>query len=130
MEKHFDIDKVVSIDFYPVRIQNWIWQDEIPEKRIFFGLINLRGAISPGFRDLGDWGDRRRYTQKEVEEYGYKVYPYEERINNRVCSKPCVSLNLISDIKIQKTFETEEEASHWIEELKLKSGKSFEIIKK
>ena len=59
---------------------------------------------------------------------GYLVYPWGEKINDRVCYKPYVTVYLKHEVEVIQYFETEKEASRWVESLKTKSGRDFEVI--
>lgn len=128
IKEHFDINQIIGIKFHPERSAGYSWVEAEPEKRIFFGLIPWRYGRPAGFTDAGSplqW----IYTEEDLKSYGYKVYSFDERINDRVCEKPYVVVYLAHELQISKKFETDSEAEEWVDQLKEKSGKSFEVIK-
>ena len=127
-QEHFDVNEIIGIKLIQERpAGEFQWVEAKPEERTFFGLIKVRSAQPAGFLDHSSFQETI-YTEKELKDYGYTVYPYSERVNSRVCRKPYVTVYLPHDLSVQRTFESNEKASAWIEELKATSGKTFEIV--
>lgn len=127
IKEHFDVDQIIGVKFFPETAAGYEWVEATPEKRIFFGLIPWRPGRPAGFLDLGSY-DGTIYTEETLKGYGYKVYSYEERIAQRVCNKPYVTVYLSHELQVSKRFETDKEAESWIEWLKNTTGKVFEVI--
>lgn len=127
IKEHFDLDQIISVRFISEREAGFEWVEAIPEKRIFFGLIRWRSGRPAGFLRQGTW-EEIIYTEEALKGYDYKVYPYEERVNQRVCHKPYVTVYLSHDLQVTKSFETDAEAESWIEKIKAESGKTFEVV--
>ena len=127
IKEHFDVEQIIGVKFFPESKAGFDWVEATPEKRIFFGLIPWRSGRPAGFLDLRSY-DRTIYTEESLNGYGYKVYSYEERIAQRVCNKPYVTVYLSHDLQVTKRFETDLEAESWIEEIKVTSEKTFEVI--
>ena len=127
IQEHFDVNEIIGIKLFFEREARFEWVEAKPEKRGFFGLIKTRSATPAGFLDKGSF-DGTIYSDEELIGYGYKVYTTDERINNRVTEKPYVRIYLSHGLESHKKFETDEEASAWVDELKATSGKTFEIV--
>ena len=128
VKETFDINEIIGIKLTEERVEgNYEWVDAIPEKRTFFGLIKTQSATPAGFLDLHSW-EGEIYTAEELVKYGYKVYSTDERISSRVCRKPHVKIYLSHELTVEKVFETNNEARTWEDQLKLKSGKTFETV--
>ena len=135
VEETFDINEIIGIKLTEEsEVGNYEWVDAVPEKRIFFGLIKTQSASPAGFLDLHSW-EGGIYTVEELEEYGYKVYIMDERIISKllpqepmVFRKPHVKIYLSHELTVEKVFETNREARSWVDQLKLKSGKTFETV--
>ena len=128
IQETFDVNEIIGIKLIEEReADNYVWVDNVPEKRIFLGLIKTRSATPEGFLDLGSWS-YSIYTPEELVGYGYKVYLYEDKSKNCVNRKPHVKIYLSHELTVDGVFETEQEAQAWIEKLKLTSGKTFETV--
>lgn len=127
IKEHFDVDQIIGVKFFPETAAGYDWVEAIPEKRTFFGLILLKSGRPAGFLDRGSW-DGTVYSEEALKGYGYKVYSYEERVAQRVCNKPYVTVYLSHDLQVTKRFEKDKEAESWIEWLKNTTGKTFEVI--
>jgi hypothetical protein len=128
IKEHFDPSQIVKIKFVPERPTSFHWVEAKPEIRSFFGLKVKQKSTPSGFVDRDSWF-QKFYSEDEIKRFGYLVYPWGERINDRVCHKPYVTVYLKHEIQVTQTFETEKEASRWVESLKTKSGRdNFEII--
>ena len=125
-KEYFDVSRIVSAYFIPEHTETkFYWQDSKPITT-FFGLINTGRFTEAGWFNACDWNEEL-YTEDEIRNYGYKVYSTDERINERICHKAYVKVYLTHDKTIKQTFETDKEAEAWIELLKEKSGKTFEV---
>jgi hypothetical protein len=127
MQEHFDPSQIIKIKFVPEWPTSFHWVEAKPEIRSFFGLRVKQKATPAGFVDRGSFG-RKFYSEEDLKRFGYLVYPWGERINDRVCNKPYVLIYLKHEIQVQRTFETEKEALEWVESLKDSSGRDFEVI--
>lgn len=127
IKEHFDLDQIIGVKFTSEREADFEWVEAIPEKRIFFGLIRWRSGRPAGFLNRGSWNGTV-YSEEALKRYGYRVYSYEERVDQRVCHKPYVTVYLSHDLQVTKSFETDAEAESWIEKIKAESGKTFEVV--
>ncbi len=126
-KEYFDLSRIVSVYFkLETTCTNFYWVESKPIKR-FFGLFDTGRFTEAGWCDNRDWEDGIIYTEDEIRNYGYKVYSTDERINERICHKAYVKVYLTHDNTIEQTFETDKEAEAWIELLKEKSGKVFQV---
>jgi hypothetical protein len=125
IQEHFDVNEIIGIKLFPERAARFKWVEATPEKRTFFGLIKTKSEEPAGFLDTGAF-DSVIYTKEDLIGYGYKIY--DDRVNNIVCEKPYATVYLSHDLTTTKKFETDQEALEWIEEIKTKSGKTFEIV--
>lgn len=132
--EYFDISRIISILYKPEHeCNNYEWVESKPIKW-FFGLINTGKFTKSGWKYLscGLWDDDNSivYSDDEMRnKFGYIVYSTDERINNRLCNKAKVTVYLEYDNEICQEFNSNKEAEEWIESLKIKSGKPFEIVK-
>ncbi len=125
-KEYFDVSRIVSAYFIPEHTETkFYWQDSKPITT-FFGLINTGRFTEAGWFNACDWNEEL-YTEDEIRNYGYKVYSTDERINDRICNKAYVKVYLTHDNTIEQRFETDADAEAWIESLKEKSGKTFEV---
>lgn len=124
IEYHFDVNSVIGIKFEKESYTSFVWVEEKIKKR-FLGKPKIYPA---GFIDTRSYRGCI-FTEGELLELGYKVYGFDERVNNLVCRKPYVVVYLGHKLEVNHTFESDEMATEWIEGLKNKSGKTFEVIK-
>jgi len=126
-KEYFDVSRIVSVYFRREHTATrFYWQDSKPITT-FFGLINTGRFTEAGWFNAYDWNEVL-YTEDEIRGYGYKVYNTDERINERICHKAYVKVCLSHDNTIEQSFETDDEAEVWIQSLKEKSGKTFEVV--
>lgn len=125
-QTHFDVKEIIGIKlFLESPVTRFRYVDATEEKRTLFGLLRVRSASPAGFLDLGSYRNEI-YTEKEVVDHGYKVYP--DRVTNQVCRKARANVYLSHDYEVEKIFESDQEAKSWVADLKLASGKTFEIV--
>jgi hypothetical protein len=124
IEYHFDVNSVIGIKFVKESYTSFVWVEEKIKKR-FLGKPKIYPA---GFIDTSSYRGNI-YTEGELLELGYKVYGFDERVNNLVCRKPYVVIYFGHKLTSDLSFESDEMATEWIEGLKNKSGKTFEVIK-
>ena len=127
-KEYFDVSRIISVYFRsetPCRYFYWVESEPIKK---FFGLINTGRFTEAGWCDHRDWEDGVIYTENWIRNYGYKVYSTDERIKDRICNKAYVKVYLTHDNQIEQSFETDDEAEAWIQSLKEKSGKTFEVV--
>jgi hypothetical protein len=128
IQEHFDPSQIVKIRFTPERPTSFHWVEAKPEIRSFFGLRVKQKATPAGFEDKNSCFDKGFYSEEDLKRFGYLVYPWGERINDRVCNKPYVEVYLKHENYVNQRFETEKEALEWVESLKDSSGRDFEVI--
>lgn len=117
IENHFDVNQIVYVTFVPERPSNYYkWNDSRPIK-YFFGLIKTKKFTKAG------WGDGYKIVDKEyLINDGYKI------VGKDVYHKSKVHVYLTNKHRIDNTFESENDAKNWMEDLKITSGKTFEIV--
>jgi hypothetical protein len=126
-KEYFDIDRIVSIWYRPEQPVSWIhWVESKPIKK-FFGLYNTGRFTEAGWVNNSEWDDYI-YTDDEMRKNGYIVYDWNERVNDRICKKAYVKVYLTHDNSIEQSFDSDKQAEEWIETLKEKSGKTFEVV--
>ena len=126
VKEYFDVDRIISIRFRPeYPVDHIYWAESKPIKK-FFGLINTGKFTEAGWVDYCEW-DRIPYSDDDLRKRGYIVYDRNERINERVCRKAYVKVYLTHDNSIEQSFDSDKQAEEWIETLKTKSGKTFEV---
>jgi hypothetical protein len=127
-KEYFDVSRIVSVYFRSeTPCTYYYWVESEPIKK-FFGLIDTGRFTETGWCDNRDWKDGIIYTEDEIRSYGYKIYSTDERINDRICHKAYVKVDLTHDNQIEQSFETDADAEAWIQSLKEKSGKTFEVV--
>ena len=127
-KEYFDVSRIISVYFRsetPCRYFYWVESEPIKK---FFGLINTGRFTEAGWCDNRDWKDGIIYTEDEIRSYGYKIYSTDERIKDRICHKAYVKVYLTHENQIEQSFETDADAEAWIQSLKERSGKTFEIV--
>lgn len=125
-KEYFDVDRIISIWFRPETPIDYIsWVESKPIKR-FFGLYNTGRFTEAGWIDHSEW-DPTPYSDDDLRRRGYIVYDRNKRINERVCRKAHVKVYLVHDNSIEQSFDSDKQAEEWIETLKTKSGKTFEV---
>jgi len=127
-KEYFDTSQIVKIKFFPERPSSFYWAEAKPEIRTFFGLVVKQEASPAGFIERDSPFSPNFYSEEDLKRFGYLVYPWGERINDRVCHTPYVTVYLKHEIQVTQHFETEKQASVWIEFLKSSAGKNFEVI--
>lgn len=125
--EYFDVSRIISVYFRSETPCTNFYRVESKPIKKFFGLFNTGRFTEAGWCDNRDW-DEAVYTEDEIRDHGYKLYSADERINDRICHKAYVKVYLTHDNEIEQTFETDAEAEAWIETLKEKSGKTFEVV--
>lgn len=131
MVEHFDISRIIGIEVFDKRRTSYRWLPE-KQKTAFFGLIKRNSWHSAGFYsngcyeecyESGCW-DAHPETADSLIGQGYLV-DHDET----VWHKPFATVFLEADCKVTKKFNTLDEVNEWVEFLKTKSGKTFEIVK-
>lgn len=121
IEYHFDVRAIVALKFVKERpVERFVWKPARPAKSSYFGLCKTL-ALDEGWEDESSW-DSSRYTLDELKGYGYILR------NGEIYNKCHIQLFLEHDYQVSQTFETEEEARAWIDAIKIKAGKIFQII--
>ena len=130
MEQHFDISRITGIKIIDKRKSSYKW---LPEKRktALFGLIKRNAYYSEGYYSSGHYQecyesgcwDARPSTRQSLLQSGYLIDS-----DNVVWNRPYAIVYLEFKREVSKNFVTFEEALQWAEELKQKSGKTFEIL--
>jgi hypothetical protein len=126
-KEYFDVDRIISIHYRPENPVSWIyWVESKPIKK-FFGLYNTGRFTEAGWVDNSEW-DENIYTDDDMRKRGFIVYDKDERINDRICKKAYVKVYLTHDNSVEQSFDSNKQAEEWIETLKEKSGKTFEVV--
>jgi hypothetical protein len=127
IKEYFDVDRIISIWFKPETPVEYIyWAESKPIKK-FFGLYNTGRFTEAGWVDNSEW-NYITYSDDDLRRRGYIVYGRNERINERVCRKAYVKVYHAHDNSIEQSFDSNKQAEEWIETLKTKSGKTFEVV--
>jgi hypothetical protein len=129
-ESHFLIENIREIQLTKERPAGYIWIDEkieIIKKWYWFGFYKKEIKTEAGFYEKG-YEHYAPHTEQYFLDMGYKIYPISERIENRICSKAYVTLSWKDGGSRGFNFESDDEAKAWIEQIKVKSGKTFEVI--
>jgi hypothetical protein len=127
IKEYFDVSRILSIFYRPEEPVYWIsWVESKPIKK-FFGLYNTGRFTEAGWFDNSEW-DETTYTDDDMRKRGFIVYDKDERINDRICRKAYVKVYLTHDNSIEQSFDSDKQAEEWIETLKEKSGKAFEVV--
>lgn len=132
MKYEFDIERVIGLSVVERSKTSYGWLPR-KQKTLLFGLIKLNKYYPEGYYSSGCYEqcyesgcyEADSYSADELRKYGYIVNDIEKKVYN----KPYVKVYLESEYNVTAKFETESEAEQWAQELKLKTGKNFEIIK-
>lgn len=131
MEQHFDISRIIGIELRGITKTSYRWLPK-KQKTFFFGLIKRNAWHAEGYYqngcyeecyESGCW-DASEYTAEELRGYGYIVDESTETVYN----KPNVTVFLEGECKVHREFDSESEASEWVDDLRRVSGKVFEVI--
>lgn len=125
-EINFDVNAIVTVRFYEERPTDYVFVEAKPAIKWFFGLITIKEATKEGFSD-GDYFSGA-LTEETLNKYGYKVYPKSERLNNRVCRKARIDVDLEHGYSVSNSFDSDGEALGWAKRLKEISKKTFETV--
>lgn len=131
IEEHFDVSSIIGIEITDKRETSYRWLPK-KQKTFFFGMWKRDAWHSEGFYDygyyyegyMGDSWDATPYTKEDLIMNGYIV---DE--NNVVWRKPYATVYLRNKYEVTTYFNTFEDSIEWCENLKLKSGKKFEIVR-
>jgi hypothetical protein len=131
MEQHFDVSRIIGIKIIDKRLSSYKWLPE-KQKTTFFGLIKRNSYHSEGYYSNGHYQecyesgcwDACPSSRVDVLRSGYLIDS-----DNVVWHRPYATVYLESDRQVDKNFTTFEEAMQWADELKMTSGKTFEIVK-
>jgi hypothetical protein len=130
MEQHFDVSRIVGIEIMPLRESHYKWLPT-KQKTFLWGIFKLNRWHPEGFYSYGNYTecyesgcfDAHQYTAEELRKHNYIV----EEITNTVYEKPRVVIFLEHGYKIHSTFDSDSEASEWVSNMRIVSGKEFEI---
>jgi hypothetical protein len=131
IQDHFDISRIIGIRIVDKQKASYKWLPK-KQKTAFFGLIKRNSWHSEGFYQYGSYyecyesgcWDSYSYSKESLIESGYLVD--EENV---VWNRPCATVYLEYKREVIKRFDTHQDALNWATGLKMKSGKTFEIIK-
>jgi hypothetical protein len=131
MEQHFDISRIIGIELRGITKTSYRWLPR-KQKTFFFGLIKRNSWYNEGYYDHGCYEecyesgcwDASEYTTEELRGYGYVV----DESTRTVYNKPNVTVFLEGECKVYQNFDSESEASEWVDDLRRVSGKDFEVI--
>jgi|688.fasta_scaffold520252_3 hypothetical protein len=131
MEKHFDVDRIVSIQVIEIRESHYKW---LPRKRKtwFFGLFNRISWYNEGYYNQGcyyEWSEGGCYdayanSAKELIDHDYLV----DELTKTVYNKSHVTVYLEHEYTVTKDFDSNTEAYSWVSALREKSKKNFEVV--
>ena len=121
MEYQFDINHIIGLKFVEARPSRYEWAEARPYSSSWFGLCKTL-ALPAGWIDPSCWSERR-YTEDELKEYDYIF------INGKPYNRPHVTVYLSHEYQVTNQFDSDSDALNWIDVLKQKTGKEFEIIK-
>jgi len=125
IEINFDINKVVSVEVYMDRPAYGIQYKE--ERRVpkFPAFIRGYKTLVAGYYDNNNWdGDEVLVSIETLLRKGYII----DDDKKLVYDKPYVTIRLTDKIYYSKTFGSNRLALEWVEELRVRSGKDFEVI--
>lgn len=124
-QHYFDISQINRIQLVKENFTSHKWVEASPAKKAFFGLITTQDAHPAGFMD--SYGDV--YTEEHLKRYDYVIRPNPNTGKPEVYSKAYVMVFLKSEHdSICQTFESNEQAQEWVNDLIAKSAKIFNKI--
>jgi hypothetical protein len=131
MEKHFDVDRIVSIQVIEIRESSYQWLPR-KQKTWFFGLFKRNSWHSEGYYSNGcyyEWSEGSCYdayanSAKELIDRDYLV----DELTKTVYNKSRVTVYLEHEYAVTKDFDSNTEAYNWVSELREKSKKNFEVV--
>jgi len=121
MEYQFDVNRVIGIKIYKSEKSDWVWLPRKERPSRFFGLVKVP-PFEEGFYSYGDYEYVPR-TKENLESYNFLVEEKKE-----VWKKCKVTVYLESEYSVGLSFNTDQEARKWVEDLKNESGKNFQIV--
>ena len=132
LEQHFDVSRIIGIELRTVSEARYTWLEREQKTRLF-GLIKRDAYYSEGYYNYGQrrecygengcW-DAHAYSAESLRESGYIVDDSTKTVYN----KAHVTVFLEAECKVSAHFDSNTEASEWVSNLRLTSGKTFEII--
>ena len=121
MEYQFDVNRVIGIKIYKSEKSDWVWLPRKERPSRFFGLVKVP-PFEEGFYSYGDYEYVPR-TKENLESYNFLVKEKKE-----VWKKCKITVYLESEYSVGLSFNTDQEARKWVEDLKNESGKNFQIV--
>lgn len=127
--EHFDVNRIIGIEAFDRTRASYEWLPK-KQKTWIFGIKRnawhdegwySHGCYYDGYME--DSWDATPYTKKELIDRGYLV---DE--DGQVWNRPYVKVYLEADCNVSQNFNTLEEASEWVDQLKATSGKTFETV--
>ena len=133
MQKHyFELDKVDSITLTLERETEYRWYPEIPETpKMFLGIpIGTNKAIPAGWNEYTDIaGNEKWQWDRTKTSYFEKYSSYRiDEVNKKIYNKSHVEIRLGYKQSFGKTFDSNEEAQAYVDDLILGSDKKFTVI--
>lgn len=133
MKKHyFELDKVDSITLTLERETEYRWYPEIPETpKMFLGIpIGTNKAIPAGWNEYTDSAGNESWQRNRTKpSYFEKYSSYRiDEVNKRIYYKSHVEIRLGYKQSFGKTFDSNEEAQTYVDDLILGSDKKFTVI--
>lgn len=121
-EIHFDVSQINKIHYYPEENLGLVRIPRTPQKN-FWGNDSKRYFREPGWGKINKEGNPViHYFDEDLEGERYKMTPDGPAV------KPVVYTHLFHGDYMTMYFETNEKAVEWLESLKSKSGKTYEVI--
>jgi hypothetical protein len=121
-EVHFKLDSITRITLVKRKPSEYYWAEARPEKRGFFGLIQLQKALPAGWT----YSNNDRYSLAD-DILCYHWYGFDEA-KNEIYNKPYVEIRLLEKGEIHHRFKSDEEAMAWIDEIVAQAKSKFVVI--
>lgn len=131
MKKHyFELDKIESITLTHETETSWRWMDSIPARpKTFLGFkYGMEPEIPAGWNDsIREDGTDRYQHQRKPSSY-FKDYNWLKVLPFRIHNKANVSIYLSYKHTFVMSFDSNEEAQKYVDDLIASSDKKFTVI--
>jgi hypothetical protein len=119
---YFEVDRVVSIRFYPEKETGYKWFERVPSKpKTFLGIkYGMTEEIPEGWSDYEN-GRYRKTLQELREDNRYLINERTEEVRH----KSQIIVNLTDKTSYNQYFNTEEEGEDYMYGLQESTGKEF-----
>ena len=132
MQKHyFELDRVDSITLSMERESfNYYWKEAVPARpKKFLGIIiGTLPEVPAGWSEYEE-EEENEYRRRKQSSYfeDYKWYRVDDEAK-KLYSKACVEVRFGYKQSIGRSFNSNEEAQAWIDEIIASSNKKFHVI--